>query len=75
MKMKYKYKISMQLANGEFLDSESKFSFLTVDSAMKSGKTYANKLIILGCVGTRAACVEIFNTNYEQEARFDFPQI
>lgn len=75
MKMKYNYKISMQLSNGESLYSESKFCFLTVDSAMKSGKTYANKLIRLGCVGTRAACVEIFNTDYEQEARFEFPQI
>ena len=65
----------MQLTNGEFLYSESKFSFLTVDSAMKSGKAYANKLIRLGCVGPRAACVEIFNTNREQEALFEFPQI
>lgn len=73
--MKYKYQISMQHPNGGFLYSESKFSFLTVNSAMKSGMAYANKLKKIDRFGTRFICVEIFNTNREQEARFEFPQI
>ena len=75
MKMKYKYKISMQHPNGEFWCSESKFCFLTVDSAMKNGIVYANILLSIDRVGTRCMCVEIFNTNREQEARFEFSQI
>lgn len=73
--MKYKYKINIQHPKGYYWSSESKFCFHTVDSALKSGIAYAKKLMKIDRVGNRHECVEIFNTNRELEARFEFPQI